>query len=130
VRVYTRGGPRAGPMRAGSNPLGARVGSSPLGQGRRSGVTSTRIQPNHLNPGIFSRRVRRASPIVKKNARECAGEYVNYSKYTVRKAYNCRTHLCTRVHKLRKGQHKLHFGPRAIRARDPRARYFSREIAI
>ena len=36
----------------------------------------------------------------------------------------------TRVNRLRSGRHKLHFGPRAIRARDPRARYFPREIAI
>jgi hypothetical protein len=39
-------------------------------------------------------------------------------------------HLCTLVHTVRTGRHKLHFGPRAVRARDPRARYFPMEIAI
>jgi hypothetical protein len=44
--------------------------------------------------------------------------------------YNCWTRVWTRVDKQFSGRHKLHFGPRAIRARDPRARYFPREIAI
>jgi hypothetical protein len=41
----------------------------------------------YYNPGFsriqayFPGQFRRASPIVKKNARERAGEYVNYSKY-------------------------------------------------
>ena len=61
--------------------------------------------------------------IVKKNARERAGEYHQYRQLQVRRPYIGGIHLCTRVHKQFSGRHKLIFGPRAT-AREIRARVF------
>ena len=68
--------------------------------------------------------------IVKKKPGDAAGEYRQFRQMQVRRPYIGGIHMWTRVDKQFSGRHKLHFGPRAIRARDPRARYFSREITI
>jgi hypothetical protein len=61
--------------------------------------------------------------IVKKNARECAGECHQFRQLQVRRPYIGGIHLWTRVDKQVSGRHKLIFGPRAT-AREIRARVF------
>jgi hypothetical protein len=66
--------------------------------------------------------------IVKKKAREGAGEYGQYRQLQVHRPSIGRIHLCTRLHKLFSGRHKLIFGPSAT-AREIRARVFFLFIA-
>ena len=61
--------------------------------------------------------------IVKKKAREGAGEYHQYRQLHVRRPYIGGIHLWTRGDKQFFGRHKLIFGPRAT-AREIRARVF------
>jgi hypothetical protein len=61
--------------------------------------------------------------IVKKKARERAGEYHQYRQLQVRRPYIGGLHPWTGVDKQFSGRHKLTFGPRAT-AREIRARVF------
>ena len=94
-------------------------------------VPSTGIQPDFFNTAAAAAAA--AACLYgphhsEKKAREGAGEYGQYRQLQVRRPYIGRIHLCTRLHKLFSGRHKLIFGPRAT-AREIRARVFFLFIA-